>query len=247
MTNELLLKKQFQDILLNYRTSEEASRLLKKSKIALFDGPSASGRNTLISNLLKNHPGYQLIVSDTTRKPRKNNDRLEMNGIEYWFKSETEFLEGLKNGNYIEAAIIHDQQVSGVNVSEIIRASKSDKIAINDVQPDGIEAFRKVKPDTRCFFILPPTFNIWESRLNARGKMHSNERIRRYTSAIYEIEHALSVSYYKFIINSDLKKATKLVNAICSGEDVDTRDARGTAVQLLNDTKDHLKEAYDKL
>lgn len=239
MTQQLRLKNDFQEILKTYEASKESQQLLTKARVALFDGPSASGRNTIIYNLVMTGR-YQQTISDTTRPIRSNNGVLEQNGVEYWFKTEEEFLEGLKAGSYIEAAVIHDQQVSGVNVAEIARATKSDKIAINDVQPDGIEAFRKYNSNTLCFFVIPPSFDVWEARINARGTMTDAEKRRRYTSAIKEIQHALDADYYKFIINNNLETATNLIDQICQGADVETTSSRNTAMMLLNEIEKYL-------
>src|SRR5690606_18386338 len=140
----------------DYQPSPAAIRALAGTKIALLDGPSGSGRNTIIRRLAADY-GYQQIISDTTRTPRMNNGVLEQNGVEYWFKAEEEVLDGLKNGDYIEAALIHEQQVSGVNAAEIRRIANAGGIAINDVQPDGVRAFITYKPDTVCIFMTPPS------------------------------------------------------------------------------------------
>lgn len=239
MDLSLSLKQQFKDLLSNYRPNEEVQELLSKAKIALFDGPSGSGRNAIMLELLK-IDRYQQIISDTTRPPRSNNGILEQNGVEYWFKSEHEFIEGLRAGNYIEAAIIHDQQVSGVNKSEIERAITVDKIAVNDVQPDGIEAFLKYKHDTVAIFVVPPSFELWQSRLLSRGEMSGNELRRRIESAAEEINHALVAPYYSFIINEDLGEAVQLADTLCSGDRVDTTAGREVASQLLEEINQYL-------
>lgn len=235
----LRLKSQFQKVISNYQASQQAQELLAQARIALFDGPSASGRNTIIAELLKTGK-YQQIISDTTRPRRSNNGILEQNGVEYWFKSEEDFLDGLKNGAYIEAAIIHDQQVSGVSVREIERIGASNTTAINDVQPDGIEAFRRYNPNIWCFFIIPPSFEVWEARLLARGTISESEKRRRFKSALDEIEHALAADYYTFITNDDLDSTVKVIDAICSGKHMQQNDARLKARQLADAIKLHL-------
>ncbi len=124
--NKLKLRDEFEEIIKNYRASQRSQVILQQARIALFDGPSASGRNTIISELVK-IGRYHQVVSDTTRLPRINDGLHEQDGREYWFKAEEAFLEGLKQGAYVEAAIIHDQQVSGVSVAEVERAQVNDK------------------------------------------------------------------------------------------------------------------------
>ncbi len=232
MAQQLHSKEQFKNVLHEYKPNAEATALLQKAPITLFDGPSASGRNTIMVELIETNR-YQQIVSDTTRDPRTNNGIAETNGYEYWFKSEDEFLQGLAKGEYIEAAIIHNQQVSGVSVREIQRLNESSKIGINDVQPDGIDAFRAYKPDTICFFVVPPKFEKWLKRLSKRGDMEPQELYRRIESAKHEIIHALDADFYHFVINDNLNDAVALVDTICSGAIVDTSEAKRAAEEQL--------------
>lgn len=116
--NKLAHLKDFQKALRNYVPSIEVIDLLNQVQVVFLVAPAASGRNTIIRNMIMTGRYYYLI-SDTTRRPRINNGVPERNGEEYWFKSELEFLDGLKRGEYIEAAIIHEQQVSGTSISEL--------------------------------------------------------------------------------------------------------------------------------
>jgi guanylate kinase len=92
----------------------------------MLSAPTAAGRNTIIKNLIMTGK-YFYVISDTTRIPRINNGTPERSGNEYWFKTETEFLDNLKNGEYIETAIIHNQQISGISLTEMHRANRSKK------------------------------------------------------------------------------------------------------------------------
>ena len=110
-------------LLKHYNPSLEIIDLLRNIQFVLLAAPTAAGRNTIIRNLIMTGK-YYYVVSDTTRKPRINNGIPEKNGNEYWFKSEEEFLHGLKNGAYVEAAIIHNQQVSGISLEETASGSR---------------------------------------------------------------------------------------------------------------------------
>ncbi|MFO0971139.1 MAG: hypothetical protein U0520_02190 [Candidatus Saccharimonadales bacterium] len=234
--NYLQLRKDFENILQSYQASEASQQVLKQSKIALFDGPSASGRNTITVELVKTGR-YHQIVSDTTRLPRTNNGITEQDGVEYWFKTEREFLEGLEKGLYIEAAIIHNQQVSGVSVAEVERAHASGKIAITDIQSDGVESFLRYNADPACFFIVPPSLTVWLSRLQARGALGEDERRRRLQSAASEIEHALQNDYYHIVVNDDLQLAVQTIDAFCQKQLPTSEGDRAVAETLLGDIR----------
>ncbi len=238
-TRPLHYLEEFHDVLKDYRPSAHTIELLQQMPLVLLVGPTAAGRNTLI-NLLVETDRYHFVVSDTTRKPRSNNGILEKSGREYWFKSEEEVLEGLKQGEYLEAAIIHQQQVSGINVTEIERAAKADKIAINEVEVAGASAISSYKPDTLCIFLLPPAFDVWMKRIRGRGDIDDAELWRRLESAQKEISLALEEDYYQFVVNYEIHEAAVAVDELANGRAADPekqQTGRDHAEQLLIDVQ----------
>src|SRR5579885_607634 len=112
--NRLEHLQEFKTVLANYRISPASQRILQQTNLVLLAAPTSAGRNTIIRELLKTGD-YHYIVSDTTRQPRINDGIPEQNGVEYWFRSEADILKDLAAGQYVEAAIIHNQQVSGIS------------------------------------------------------------------------------------------------------------------------------------
>lgn len=227
----------------DYRPSPKSIEVLKDLPLVLLVGPTASGRNTLIGLLLETGK-YHSIISDTTRQKRMNNGVMERDGIEYWFKTEEEVLEGLKRGEYLEAAIIHDQQVSGQNIARLEEACEEGKIAVNEVQIHGAAAIHSFKPDTLIIFLLPPTFDIWMQRLRGRGDVTEEELKRRLRSAVTEITTALENDYYQFVINNEIHHAAHAVDELAHGRPFDPDKqalGRSHAEQLLLDVQDFLQ------
>lgn len=196
--------REFQAILKNYRPNLEILDILQRTQLVLLVAPAAAGRNTIIRNLIMTGK-YHFVVSDTTRRPRINNGTPERSGEEYWFRSEEEFLQGLRNIAYVEAAIIHQQQVSGISLQELRLADRTGKIAITDVEIQGCDAIKSYSDTTIPVFVLPPAFDEWMHRLDGRGLMDPEEKRRRLESAVNEIQFALQRSYFKFVINWDLR------------------------------------------
>lgn len=228
---------EFEILLKGYRPSDKTITILQSMPLVLLVGPTAAGRNTLI-NLLVQTDRYYSIVSYTTRKPRANKGIMEKDGVEYWFITEEEFLDGLKKGKFLEAAIIHKQQVSGNNITQIEEAAKAGKIAINEVQIDGAAHIHEYKPDTLCIFLLPPTFDVWMERIRARGDMDEAELRRRLESALTEISTALEEDYYQFVINHEIHEAAQAVDELANGREINPEKqelGRQHAEQLLID------------
>lgn len=241
--NELEHLADFQQVLSDYHISEADKKILQEVRLVILVGPSSSGRNTMISALMDTGK-YHSIVSDTTRKPRVNDGKLEQNGVEYWFRTEKEMLDDLRNGNFLEAAVIHNQQVSGINMREIKHSVSQGKIAIAEIEIIGMENIHRIKPDTFVFFVVPPTFDVWMTRMNERGQMTVAEKRRRLESAVRELKTALEVDYCKYIVNDEFYQSVERVDHYVNEDfvDLDYQDqSRKVIEKLLSDTQTHLR------
>jgi guanylate kinase len=237
--NELKRIADFRAALEHYRLSPQALQTLSQTKLVLLVAPSSSGRNTIIWELLKTGD-YYFVVSDTTRRPRVNDGMLEQNGREYWFRSEDDMLADIRQGKFLEAAIIHNQQVSGISVRELRQATEAGKIAITDAEIAGADNAVRLKPDTIAIFVLPPSFEEWQKRIKHRGAMDPVEYRRRMVSAAQELERALARDYYRFVINDMLEHAVEQVTQITKLDVTDKTlqaEARNLAERLLVETR----------
>jgi guanylate kinase len=242
--NQLTQIAAFQAVLENYQLSDAAKHALEDIRLVLLVGPSSSGRNTIINQLVQSGP-YHYVVSDTTRQPRVNNGVLEQNGKEYWFRTEDEVLADLQAGKFLEAAIIHSQQVSGISVRELQAAAADQKIAINEVEVVGADHIHTISPRTMCLFVLPPSFDEWITRMNARGSLPADEIKRRLESAIAEITTALERDYYQFVVNDTFAHTARRIDAIIreNARDAESQSAaKAVAAELLVETKAHLAD-----
>lgn len=241
--NELLYIDEFHRLLTSYHISNESIDILNKTKLVLLTGPSASGRNTIIYRLLKTKD-YYYIISDTTRQPRYNNGQLEKNGREYWFRQEKDMLQDIRQGKFLEAEIIHDQQVSGISIRELEVAYNSRKVAINEVDIGGIQNIMKLKKDVIAILLLPPSFAVWQKRLRERGDMHPNELQRRLKTAIKIFSTYLDrPDQFKVIINNDINDAVKQVNNVVRYNQIDLKTQKQSvliAQKLLNESEKYL-------
>ncbi len=217
MENQLTHLSEFNDILSTYSVSPRALKVLNLTKLVLLIAPSASGRNTLITKLLTTGK-YNFIVSDTTRKPRSNNGVMEKNGREYWFRSEDEFLNDLKQGEYLEAEVIHNQQVSGISIRELEKASLANKISVTDIDIGGVRNILKAKPDVTIILVLPPSFNEWQRRFISRGDLHDNEYNRRMRTALTIYIQAPKIKNIIYLINDSVEHGAEEVEKIVNGD-----------------------------
>ncbi len=241
MDNELRYLEEFKQILANYHISENSKQILTKTKLVLLLAPSGGGRNTVIRELVKTG-AYHFIVSDTTRRTRVNDDVVEQNGVEYWFRGEQEILADLREGRFLEAELIHDQQVSGISIRELQKANEENRIAITDVDMGGLHNIVQAKPDVKAIMVLPPSFDEWQNRMLNRGEMNPEEHTRRLKTAVKIFNNALKHNYFDFIINDTLDGAVQQVQAIMNNTHLTSqKESRHLIEKLLASTKQHLR------
>jgi len=241
--NELKQLAEFKRVLADYCISDSSKQILQKTELALLVSPTSAGRNTIIRELIKTS-NYHYIISDTTREPRVQDGVLEQNGVEYWFRTEEQMLTDLKAGKFLEAAIIHNQQVSGISIRELEEARDEGKTAVTDLEIVGVDNIVPVKPDTMALFVLPPSFEEWQKRIKQRGDMHGIEYRRRLESAIKEFKAALDRPYYTFVINDTVAHAADQIHSITQDKQIDRllqQKGRELAQQLYQQTKTFLE------
>lgn len=232
---------EFNEILAGYAPSEDALAILERTPLVIFNGITGSGRNTIINHLTEKG-GYHFIVSDTTRPAKFRDGKMEENGVQYHFRTEEDVLQDLKNGLFLEAEVIHNQQVSGISVRELDRAYKSGKIPTTEVDVEGAANILKIKPDTKIFFIVPPSYGEWIHRLTHRESMSAEELSNRTNTAVRIIESGLANDQYTFVINEYSHVSAEMIDAQVSGERnlLHDSETRRVAEEILKEIKSHL-------
>jgi len=230
MTPGLKHYSEFKEALDKYYVSEQTLSELEGMKLVLLIGLTSSGRGTILRHQVETGR-YYYIVSDTTRPPRTNDGVKEQNGVEYWFRSEEEMLADIKAGMFLEAELIHGQQVSGISIRELKKAKEAGKIPIADVDLRGVHNIMKVKPDTIVIMIVPPSFEEWQRRLSKRGVMRPDEQRRRMETAQRILDDAQRERFYNFVISENLEQSAGIIDSIIEGK---ANPHQGRAVGVID-------------
>jgi guanylate kinase len=226
-----------------YKPDDSAKRLIKETRILLLVGPTGAGKDSLKDKLLETGK-FHHIVSHTTRKPRINHGILEQDGREYHFIDKTQAEKMLDNHELIEAKM-YSGNLYGTSVAEIQAAHDGGKVAMTDIEVQGVAEYKQLDPGVMAVFLLPPDFKTWQARLQRRyGDVVDAEDSRlRLQTALDELGQLLKSDYYVAVINDDLDTVFKHIQTVVSSKDHTTPDekqARAVAQQLAIDIKAHL-------
>ncbi|ADC89099.1 guanylate kinase [Thermocrinis albus DSM 14484] len=142
----------------------------------VLSAPSGAGKTTVAKKLLKEVPMIRRVVTATTRQKRED----EVEGEDYIFLTQEEFMRGLEEGRFLEHALVYGNYY-GTPKDQVIRNMEEgyDSLLVIDVQ--GAKQVRQTYPEAILIFLLPPSLEELRRRLFARGYRESNleERIRK--------------------------------------------------------------------
>ena len=178
--------------------------------VFVVTGPSGAGKGTLIKKLLERQPELEIAVSATTRPQRPT----EVNGREYWFLSEEEFVERIDAGDFLEHVVFVGGRY-GTLASEIDRIAGEGKVCILELEIDGALAVQEELDRAVTLFIAADVPEL-ERRLMARATESSGEIGERIALARTQLEQAYRFRY--MVRNDDVERATAALSALIEQE-----------------------------
>jgi guanylate kinase len=237
-------REEFKAVLEGYEISKHGKEIIHDVRYVVLLGVAAGGRNTIIDQLVRGGKFVQL-VSDTTRPPKLRDGKMEQEGVNYYFRDEEEFLKELKAGEFLEAELIHDQQVSGTSIRELKRIYDSGKIGINETEFGGGQNLLKAKPDSDVFAIFPPSYDEWQRRFQSREDISSTEFINRMNTALKIIALCKREDRIHVIINDDFIAAASSIDDIIHGHK-ETAHEKHAIDALLNSFEQNISKALEE-
>ncbi|HQH40745.1 MAG TPA: guanylate kinase [Bacteroidales bacterium] len=183
-----------------------------QGKAIIVSAPSGAGKTTIVHRLLESGLPLGFSVSATSRPRRMN----EVNGVDYFFLTPDEFMKKVKNGDFIEWEEVYENQYYGTLKSEIERLWQEKKHALFDVDVKGGISLKKYF-GTRALaiFIKPPSLQILNERLKARGTETEESLKKRMAKAEFELSFA--PGFDAVVENDILEKAVDEVYRLVAG------------------------------
>ena len=174
-------------------------------RIVVLSAPSGGGKTTIAKALRARYPDrFGFSVSATTRKPRA----AEQDGVDYRFWKPSQFLAGVKDGQFLEHAQ-YGGELYGTLRSDVQKILESGRHVLLDIEVTGASQVRKLDPEALTIFILPSDPRVLVQRLQERGSESSEEIQRRLERAIEEIGDARL--FHRWIRNDNLDEAVESV------------------------------------
>jgi guanylate kinase len=194
----------FKKIIDDYEPNNKVLEQFKTSNFAVIAGPAGAGKDTLRNSLTALYPNLYVPILSTTTRPKRSG---EINGLHYHFTTTERMLEGYTRREFFQTALVLNQQLSGLHVSEIEKLTPHQYgLSILVVQTE--KELRTIKPDIKTIFIIPPDLETLLQRINMARKLDKKEINRRLQAAKIEISVAYDSSHYYCLISDTVKHIT---------------------------------------
>ena len=180
--------------------------------LVIITAPSGSGKTTLCKQILKKEDRVKFSISHTSRKMRQN----EKNGIDYYFVTNEEFLDGIEKDEFIEWNY-HFDCYYGTSKSQIKKSIDKKIPILLELDVKGALAIQKLYPDqTVSIFIEPPSINDLKIRLKKRGSDSDKIIAKRLQRIDFELSHKSNFDFT--VVNDKLEVATNQILEIIKNE-----------------------------
>lgn len=191
----------------------------RHGRLIVLCGPAGVGKGTVLGRVREQHPQIWLSVSATTRKPRPG----EVDGVNYFFMTEQEFLAKEDAGEFLETADVFGLAHYGTPVKPVVEHLEQNIPVILEIDIQGARSIKQrageLGLDVVTVFIAPPSFEELKRRLVGRGTETPEQQAKRLEAA--KIELAAEPEFDKVIVNNVVDDAAnELWNLIATEFDL---------------------------
>jgi len=178
----------------------------------VLSSPSGAGKSTISRALLNRDPDISMSVSVTTRPMRPG----ETEGEDYIFVDQEKFKQMAVAGEFLEHATVFENSY-GTPKGPVEEILKQGRDVLFDVDWQGTQQLAEnARKDLVSVFILPPSVNELEKRLNNRAQDSEEVVQKRMARAASEMSHWAEYDYV--IVNEDVEASVARVEAILVAE-----------------------------
>ncbi|MEZ5538616.1 MAG: guanylate kinase [Pseudomonadales bacterium] len=188
--------------------------------------PSGAGKTSLVKALLEKIPALTVSISHTTRAQRSG----ETNGVNYHFINRDRFTAMIDRGEFLEHAEVFGN-LYGTSQHWVEQTLTEGRDVILEIDWQGAQQVHRLMPNSIGIFILPPSLDALQQRLNARGQDDNITIQKRMAQARDEITHYSSADY--LIVNDSFEKALSELAAIMQAQPLRQEHQLDTLDSLL--------------
>ena len=188
--------------------------------LLVLSGPSGVGKGTVCEALLKKRKDIKYSISATTRKKRPT----EKDGENYYFLSLDDFMNKIKNKEFIEYAKVHGNYY-GTPKSYVVEKIEEGHIVILEIDVQGALQEKENYPGAVYIFLLPPDLKELRNRIEKRATEDEETINLRMNNAKEELSFIDKYDYA--VINDEIEKTVSKIESIIEAEKLKVTTIQG--------------------
>lgn len=184
----------------------------RRGLLIVLSSPSGAGKSTLSRMLMQADGDITMSVSATTRPIRPG----ERDGVDYHFVEDAEFDRLITHGEFVEWAPVFGYRY-GTPKAPVKAALKDGRDILFDIDWQGTQQLHAAMgEDLVRIFLLPPSMDELERRLQDRGTDSDRVIADRMSRAAAEISHWAEYDYV--LINRDTEQCLAQIRTVLAAE-----------------------------
>lgn len=176
------------------------SHVHHKVKLIIVAAPSGAGKSSFVDRITQEDARIHDVITYTTREMRHHEEQ----GRPYHFITKEDFIKKREAHFFIEWAQVHTN-FYGTSYEELEGAWAKGKVAIMDIDIQGMQTFKAKFPDAKTIFILPPSIEELKRRVIKRDAGAPTDLEVRMRNA--EIEMSRAHEFDVRIVNDDFERS----------------------------------------
>lgn len=170
-------------------------------QVVVLAGPSGSGKNAIISRVMKGHANCARLVTATTRLARPG----EEDGVDYHFFTQERFDEELAAGNIPEHRYVPALNTYyGTYLPDLEKRIAEGKVVFAQVDIEGARLLKE-RYNATTIFIMPESLEQFRGRLRVRNPEWSKREFEARMKITDEEVRVHAPQYDYRVINADGK------------------------------------------
>ena len=181
--------------------------------LVVISGPSGVGKDTVLDHMKQRGLPFHFVVTATTRPRRPG----EVEGEDYFFVEEKQFLDMIEKGELIEHALVYNDH-KGVPRQQVREAMESAQDVVMRVDVQGAKTIRALAPEALLIFLTASDEEELARRLRKRRTESEADLQLRLETAKEEFGNLEIFDYAVLNADSQVDKAVDTILAIIEAE-----------------------------
>lgn len=207
----------------------------KQGIITVISGFSGAGKGTVVRQLVRRYD-YVVSVSATTREPRAG----EIDGVHYFFKTNGEFEEMIRQGELMEHAGYVDHYY-GTPKEYVMQQLAQGTDVILEIEMQGALQIKENYPEAVLVFLTPPSYDELRKRLVGRGTETDEVIAKRLRRAAEECAYLEKYDY--IVVNNELDPCVEQVHQLIQSVHLKQEYRKGLIEEITEDFAAHTGQA----